>query len=268
MHKLGGSTFPHVCDAQYCKPIIALATIHPIYSAARTAAMPPPTALSTTRRRRAVIMRLPHPASPNAHAPTPVQGPLSGRACHSTRRWNDRHDTGVCLCPRRRVCARARLPPPPAPAGGSLGLVNPRVRVHTRWSAHDAGSAREVYTGAIGTCTSARGCVAVGGSCGSRVLSPVTLAAERAVPVTRGSENKKRVVTGQAQATRTNNSGRRCVGGRTCGGGGLEGGKLRGCGRAPGVHRHCAEAQDDDDGQAPEDGWGHGGWPPHLQCDA
>ena len=33
------------------------------------------------------LMLLPHPATPNAHAPTPVQGPLSERACYSTRRW-------------------------------------------------------------------------------------------------------------------------------------------------------------------------------------
>ena len=45
--------------------------------------------LSTTRRLCTVVVLLPHPAAPHAHAPTPVQGPLPGRACDNTWRWND-----------------------------------------------------------------------------------------------------------------------------------------------------------------------------------
>ena len=40
---------------------------------------------------------------PHLPAPSPVQGPLGGRACHSTWRWSDRHGA-LCMCVYVCVC--------------------------------------------------------------------------------------------------------------------------------------------------------------------
>ena len=112
-----------VCDTQSFQQSqsVRYHTSH-LYSIVRTAAMLGSLLLAAfpSQHDTKTTYSRPAPTALHSHlpAPTPVQGPLGGRACDSTRRWSDQHDAACwwgcwdkafrrCCSPRRRRCESA-----------------------------------------------------------------------------------------------------------------------------------------------------------------